>query len=120
AVVATAVWRPEPTKVYIVNLVPAVAAVGSPTGAARATPQAPAKSEPAPRARPAAATPPAETPSTPTLPEPREPVRARSIHDTPALPDASGSHELARPATRARSRAGERARAAAAGDAAAR
>src|SRR5207244_3726871 len=104
AAVATAtVWRPEPSKVYIVNLVPAVAAVGSPSGSAHATPQAPVKSDPAPRATPAAKSPPAETPSAPTLPElPREPVRARSVHDTPALPDASGSHELALPASPAR------------------
>ncbi len=103
AVVTATVWRPEPTKVYIVNLVPAVAAVGSPSGSAHATPQAPAKSDPAPRATPAAKAPPAETPSAPTLPElSREPVRTRSVHDTPALPDASGSHELALPASPAR------------------
>jgi protein TonB len=103
AVVTATVWRPEPTKVYIVNLVPAVAAVGSPSGSAHATPQAPAKSDPAPRATPAAKAPPAETPSAPTLPElPREPVRTRSVHDTPALPDASGSHEPALPASPAR------------------
>jgi len=103
AVVTATVWRPEPTKVYIVNLVPAVAAVGSPSGSAHATPQAPAKSDPAPRATPAAKSPAAETPSAPTLPElPREPVRTRSVHDTPALPDPSGSHELALPASPAR------------------
>ena len=102
-VVAATIWQTEQPKVYIVNLVPAVAAVGSPTGSARATPQAAEKSEPVPRATPIAKTPPAETPSSPTLPElPREPARGPSAREAPALPDASASREVALPAARPR------------------
>jgi protein TonB len=67
-VVAGHVWRTTQPKAYIVNLVPAVAAVGSPQGQTRTTtptPPPPRVAEPAP---------PRPTPA-PTLPE-REPVRA--------------------------------------------
>lgn len=65
-IVAGHVWRTSQPKAYIVNLVPAIAAVGSPHGRTRTT-------EPAPP-RPAETTPPRPAPA-PTLPE-REPERA--------------------------------------------
>jgi protein TonB len=64
-VVAGHVWRTTQPKTYIVNLVPAVAAIGSPQGQTRTpAPSPPRVAEPAP---------PRPTPA-PTLPE-REPVR---------------------------------------------
>jgi TonB family protein len=111
-VVVATIWPAEPTKVYIVNLVPAVAAVGSPAGRAHATPQAPPRPEPtarptaparpaAPKA-PAAATAPAEAPPTPALPEPREATRVPSVRETPALPELPPARDVALPAAHPR------------------
>jgi len=83
-VVAGQVWRTNQPKAYIVNLVPAVAAVGSPQGQTRTpAPPPPQVAEPAP---------PPPTPA-PTLPE-REPARAPERPTRPAeLPDRTTARE---------------------------
>ena len=83
-VVAGQVWRTSQPKAYIVNLVPAVAAVGSPQGQTRTpAPPPPQVAEPAP---------PRPTPA-PVLPE-REPVRAPERPTRPAeLPDRTTARE---------------------------
>jgi TonB family protein len=83
-VVAAREWSQSRPKVYVVNLVPAVASVGSPQGQAPPTPTLPPRVEEPPRPEPPR---PAELPQ-------REPVRETSpremparTRETPALPD---------------------------------
>ncbi len=75
-------WRPEPTRAYFVNLVPAVPAQGSPAGQT-ITPTAPPRAvEPAPPPKPAkVATPPPQLPVREAAPKPS---RAVSLPDLPA------------------------------------
>jgi TonB family protein len=83
-VMAALWWRPEPTKAYFVNLVPAVPAQGSPTGQTitPTTPQRPP--EPAPPPQPArVATPPPDLPVREVAPKPS---RAVSVPDLPTRP----------------------------------
>lgn len=90
--VALVVWTSwAPTKIHVVNLVPSVAAVGSPRGqeAAPAAPRiAPAPTPPAPEPRPAPA-PPRATPELPPA-RPREPLSLPSAppRATPLPPRA--------------------------------
>lgn len=82
---AAHVWATPPTKTYVVNLVPAVAAVGSPQGRPSLPPRAP---EPAPRPAPRTASelPVREEPRTTTpAPAPEMPARSASLPDR-ALP----------------------------------
>ena len=110
AVIAAAtIWQAQKPRVYIVNLVPAVAALGSPSGHAKATPQAPVREDPAPRA--ARFTPVAkepvpkeraiETTSIPALPETtREvPRLTATARPAPALPDTPAVRDLRPPAS---------------------
>lgn len=109
-VLAAAMMQPPKPTVYIVNLVPAIAANGSPTGEAKA----PAREEPAPRlakftpapeAKPAEKPPtaaakasPAEAMSIPAPPPPsREAARPTASRPAPALPEASAPREMPLP-----------------------
>ena len=90
-VVAAHTWSSPPTKTYVVNLVPAVAAVGTPQGRAS---QPPRPEEPPPRVnrRDPSEAPVRETPRAPA-PAPELPARSPSLPDVPprasapALPD---------------------------------
>jgi len=92
AIVAATTWASPPTKTYVVNLVPAVAAVGRPQGRPSLPPRA---EEPPPRVsrRNPSELPERETPRAPAPPPPAPdlPARAPSLPDmparTPALPD---------------------------------
>lgn len=83
------IWREAPTKTYVVNLVPAIAARGMPQGRATAPP-------PILPPRPTEATPPVKTVPTPLpprdatgrTPTPEMPARP-SPRDSPSLPDRS-------------------------------
>ena len=98
-IVAAREWSQSRPKVYVVNLVPAVAAVGSPQGQTTPTPTMPPRPEEAPRPAPPR---PAELPQ-------REPVRDTApremperTRETPALPDRA-SASLPRPSAVPRS-----------------
>ena len=70
---ATALWQNQESKVYIVNLVPSVAAVGSPQGKVTSTPT---REAPPPRAAtftPAAPQPSARAPGVAAVPPPPAP-----------------------------------------------
>ena len=88
--VAATAWTSPPSKTYIVNLVPAVAAVGTPQGRPSVPPRA---AEPPPQVtrRQPSELPERETPRAPTPPAPEMPARPPSLPDlparTPALPD---------------------------------
>jgi protein TonB len=77
-VAGAVLWPASPTRTYVVNLVPAVAAVGAPQG--RPTPEAPSRVAPAPP-RPIEPAAPKELPTALALPD-RGPSAA-----PPALPD---------------------------------
>jgi TonB family protein len=90
-ILAATVWSRPPTKTYIVNLVPAVAAVGTPQGRPAAPPKA---AEPPPRVepRPPVKLPERETPRAPApAPAPTLPARTPSLPEpaarTPSLPN---------------------------------
>jgi protein TonB len=101
---AAMLWQEPPTKTYIVNLVPAVAAVGRPQGQASAPPQPVRRMEPPPPERtppkelprreavapPLERTPPKELPRreavAPVTPPPEMPAR-RAARDVATLPD---------------------------------
>jgi protein TonB len=91
-IVAGHVWRTTQPKAYIVNLVPAVAAVGSPQGQTRTRTPSPPRVEPAPpRPTPAPALPerePTRAPERPTRPA-ELPDRARAPRESASLPDRS-------------------------------
>ena len=83
-VVGARVWSHSQPKTYVVNLVPAVAAVGSPQGQSTPTPTLPPRAAEPPRPEP---TRPAELPqreSARTAAAPEMPPRAREL---PSLPD---------------------------------
>jgi periplasmic protein TonB len=83
-VVVATTWSSRPTKAYVVNLVPAVPAVGSPQG--RPAPSLPPRAEePPPRVtrRSPSELPDRETPRTPAPPPPAPDLPARP----PSLPD---------------------------------
>src|SRR5436305_13557044 len=85
-VLAPYVWSPSQPKTYIVNLVPAVAAVGSPQG--QTTPTLPPRPADVPRTEPAR---PAELPQRDAarpIAAPDMPPRAQ---DAPSLPDRASS-----------------------------
>jgi protein TonB len=102
-------WSQTPSKTYVVNLVPAVAAVGTPQGRPAPTPTLPPRVEETPRPAPPK---PAELPQRPVVretappempPREREPValpeRARSLPDRvlpprPATTPRTGEKEL--------------------------
>lgn len=91
-IVGAGVWKAQQPKTYVVNLVPAVAAIGMPQGrtSSPAVPSLPPRVvEPQPRAAkaPANELPRREAPREP-LPPPDMPSRERS-RDTVALPDRS-------------------------------
>ena len=94
-IVAGVAWRGQQPKMYVVNLVPSVAAVGTPEG--RPTP-APAPPVPAPPA-PVAPVPVAPAPPPAPLPE-RQPVKAPS-----ALPDRDTARAREMPTRTAPARA---------------
>jgi len=85
-------WSQSQPKTYIVNLVPAVAAVGSPQAPATPAPTLPARSEDIPKPEPKpeptrpAELPQRETPRTTTAPE--MPPRTREL---PSLPDRAST-----------------------------
>jgi len=87
-ILAATVWTTRPSKTYVVNLVPAVAAVGTPQGRPSLPPRA---EEPPPRVtrRTPSELPERETPRAPVPPE--MPARSPSLpalpSRTPALPD---------------------------------
>jgi TonB family protein len=87
-ILAATVWTTRPSKTYVVNLVPAVAAVGTPQGRPSLPPRA---EEPPPRAtrRTPGELPERQTPRAPAPPE--LPARSASLPAlparTPALPD---------------------------------
>jgi TonB family protein len=97
-VVGAHVFAPSPSKTYIVNLVPAVAAVGSPQGRPTPTP-APRVEPPAPRPAPPAELPERQAPRA-APPAPELPARAPAARDlpvrTPSLPERAAAP---RPAT---------------------
>jgi TonB family protein len=88
-ILAATVWSSPPTKTYVVNLVPAVAAVGTPQGKPAPQPRA---EEPPPRVtrRTPTELPDRETPRAPS-PPPEMPARTPSLPSLPsrtaALPD---------------------------------
>jgi colicin import membrane protein len=82
-------------KVYVVNLVPSIAAVGSPTA------------PPAPALPPRLATPAPVKPAAPVLPEPRE-ARMPDPPKAPSLPDASLPSTRVPPRPAAMPRSGEK------------
>ena len=84
-------------KVYVVNLVPTIAAVGSPTA-----PPAPAPLPPRP------ATPAPTKPAAPVLPEPREARMPDPPKATPSLPEASMPSSRLPPRPAAMPRPGEK------------
>src|SRR2546430_16523235 len=85
-VVGATIWRTAPTKTYVVNLVPAVAAVGVPR---------PAPGPPPPPNEPAAA--PRGPPPPPQVPPPRaKPARGSPSRSAP-LPDRTPTPPLPRP-----------------------
>jgi TonB family protein len=91
---AASAWRDAPPKTYIVNLVPAIAAVGSPQGRSEPVPPArPPEPQPTPPspAKPAP-TPPPDLPSRPATREVTVATRQPAVlpparHQLPALPD---------------------------------
>jgi TonB family protein len=91
-VLAATVWRPQPTKTYIVNLIPAVPAIGAPRGkpATPTAPTPPRVEEPPPRTSkvatpepPAREALPAPLPPRPA-PLPELPTRATRAPEMPA------------------------------------
>ena len=99
-VLAAQVWSKPPTKTYVVNLVPAVAAVGSPQ--ARPTPALPPRAEePPPRVtrRDPTELPVRETPREPAPPPPAPelPTRAPALPDMPARASAPSLPDRALP-----------------------
>lgn len=106
-VILAAMSQPEKPKIYIVNLVPAIAAKGSPTGQAKVPSS---REEPAPRVAkftPAPAAKPAETATktssaeTAAIPAPpaasREAPRPAVAHQAPALPESPAARYLPPP-----------------------
>jgi TonB family protein len=91
---AASMWQHTPSKTYIVNLVPAIAAVGTPQGRSEPTPP-PKLPEPAPVPPTPAKPAPAPPPDLPVRPAPsevkiatREPATLPPArHQLPALPD---------------------------------
>jgi protein TonB len=104
-VVAASTWSSSQPKTYVVNLVPAVAAVGSPQGRPAPAPTLPKPEEPAPRvSQPSPQElPPRITPS----PPPDLPARAPSLPDR-SLPDRSMPDRAMPPRPSAAPRAGEK------------
>lgn len=109
-IVAASTWSVRQPKAYVVNLVPAVAAVGTPQGKpAPALPPRP--EEPAPRVsqRTAHELPERETPKAAPAPPPDLPARAPSLPDRSAsLPDRSLPDRALPPRAAATPRAGEK------------
>jgi protein TonB len=109
-IVAASTWSVRQPKAYVVNLVPAVAAVGTPQGKpAPALPPRP--EEPAPRVsqRTARELPERETPKAAPAPPPDLPARAPSLPDRSAsLPDRSLPDRALPPRAVATPRAGEK------------
>src|SRR5262245_20571411 len=92
AIVAAALlWRPEPTKTYIVNLAHAVPAQGTPTGVPTSAPSRP--QPPRPQERPA----PAKAPPTPTPPA-REVAPRATKATAPELPSRDAASRSPRQA----------------------
>lgn len=87
----------SPQKVYVVNLVPTIAAVGSPTAPAAPTPLPPRPATPAPT-----------KPTAPVLPEPREARMPDPPKAPPSLPDASLPSSRLPPRPAAMPRPGEK------------
>ena len=86
------VWRTTQPKTYVVNLVPAIAAVGTPQGRTRTPDPTPPKVAEPPRPTPAPALPERETTKAPerTTSRPTElPDRAPAPRESVALPDRS-------------------------------
>jgi protein TonB len=107
-VIAAAMWQPEKPKIYVVNLVPSIAAKGSPTGDAKVPSS---REEPAPRvakftpapAETATKASSAETSAIPAPPAPsREAPRPAVAHPAPALPESPAARALPAPPTGAR------------------
>ncbi|HMH50989.1 MAG TPA: TonB family protein [Candidatus Acidoferrum sp.] len=85
---AAMLWQEPPTKTYIVNLVPAVAAIGRPQGqvSAPALPARPTEAPPAPAKLKSNDLPQREAPVPAPVPPPEMPAR-RTTRDTAPLPD---------------------------------
>ena len=109
-IVAASTWSERQPKTYVVNLVPAVAAVGSPQG--RPAPALPSRpEEPPPRVSPRTAQelPEREIPKATPTPPPELPARAPSLPDRSAsLPDRSLPDRTLPPRAAATPRAGEK------------
>ena len=109
-IVAASTWSERQPKTYVVNLVPAVAAVGTPQGKP-APPLPPRPEEPAPRVsqRTAHELPERETPKAAPAPPPELPARAPSLPDrSTSLPDRSLPDRTLPPRAAATPRAGEK------------
>lgn len=91
-IAAALVWRSAPPKAYVVNLVPATPAVGSPRAPERPAPPTPARVE-EPKAPPAPRTPPPPK----DLPPREEPVRAATTRELPQRPAEMPPRSAARP-----------------------
>jgi periplasmic protein TonB len=108
--VAASTFAKSPPKTYVVNLVPAVAAVGTPQGKPAPTPTLPPKpEEPAPRVsqRSPQELPAREAPRPAPTPPPDLPARAPSLPDR-SLPDRSLPDRALPPRPAATPRAGEK------------
>jgi periplasmic protein TonB len=109
-IVAASTWSVRQPKTYVVNLVPAVAAVGTPQG--KPAPVLPPRpEEPAPRVsqRTARELPEREIPKAAPTPPPELPARAPSLPDRSAsLPDRSLPDRTLPPRAAATPRAGEK------------
>jgi TonB family protein len=85
------IWREAPSKTYVVNLVPAIAARGMPQGRATVPtpilPPRPAEATPPVKTAPTPL-PPRDAPATGRTPPPEMPARS-SPRDSPSLPDRS-------------------------------
>jgi protein TonB len=107
--VAASTWSTSQPKTYVVNLVPAVAAVGTPQGTPAPTPTLPPRpEEPPPRVAPRPQELPArEAPRAAPTPPPDLPARAASLPDR-SLPDRSLPDRVLPPRPAATPRAGEK------------
>jgi protein TonB len=94
-VVAAHIWSTPPTKTYVVNLVPAVAAVGTPQGRASQPPR-PEETPPRANRREPSEAPVRETPR-PPAPAPELPARSAALPDPPARASAPALPDRALP-----------------------